>query len=400
MTDGAIGTVRSSGDPAGGFWADDTEWAERSAFWQQQAAWRPRQARQKHKVRSPLVLGGHGVRLHIDRGSLLVQNGFTHYPQKREEWRFFPGHPDLPSRIVVVDADGSITFGVLAWLSTQHIPLVQINWRGEAIVVGAASGYVVDFELVRAQRETQASKRRTMAISRWLITEKIMACRETLLQVAEAGPARERSLHEIAGSMQELTSRPPQTLDGLRGIEGRVAQAYFAAWRSMPLRWKGLNRKPIPEEWLRIGPRTPPNSKRNRNATHPVNATLNYGLAVLESQVRLAAVAAGLGPTIGYMHANGDTRSALVLDLMEPLRPVIDRLAIGLVQAQPLSPADFILRDDGVCRLAPQLARTMAAKTMARVEASACVGDLIARLDGPDIHLRERRGRDATGGRI
>ena len=206
---------------------DDTEWAERSAFWQQQAAWRPRQARQKYKVRSPLVLGGHGVRLHIDRGSLLVQNGFTHYPQKREEWRFFPGHPDLPSRIVVVDADGSITFGVLAWLSTQHIPLVQINWRGEAIVVGAASGYVVDFELVRAQRETQASKRHTMAISRWLITEKITACRETLLQVAEAGPARERSLHEIAGSMQELTSRPPQTLDGLRGIEGRVAQAYL-----------------------------------------------------------------------------------------------------------------------------------------------------------------------------
>ena len=37
-------------------------------------------------------------------------------------------------------------------------------------------------------------------------------------------------------------------MDTLRGIEGRVAQAYFTAWRSIPLRWKGLGRKPIPEE--------------------------------------------------------------------------------------------------------------------------------------------------------
>src|SRR5262245_12816611 len=80
----------------------------------------------------------------------IVKNGFTHYPQKREEWRFFPGHPDLPTRIVVVDGDGALTFGVLAWLATQQIPLVQINWRGEAIVVGGAA-YVADFELVQAQ---------------------------------------------------------------------------------------------------------------------------------------------------------------------------------------------------------------------------------------------------------
>lgn len=87
---------------------DDLEWADRGAYWQKQATWRPRHPHQKRKVRSPLVLGGHGVGLRIDRGSLLVRNGFTHYPQKREEWRFFPGHPDLPSRIVVVDGDGDL----------------------------------------------------------------------------------------------------------------------------------------------------------------------------------------------------------------------------------------------------------------------------------------------------
>jgi CRISP-associated protein Cas1 len=157
---------------------DDLEWADRSAYWQQQATWKPRSTKQKRKVRSPLVLGGHGVRLRIDGGSLFVQNGFTHYPQKREEWRFFPGHPDLPTRIVVVDGDGALTFDVLEWLSTQQIPLIQINWRGDVIVVGGASGYAADFELAQAQRAAQVNKRQAMAIGRWLIAEKIAACRE------------------------------------------------------------------------------------------------------------------------------------------------------------------------------------------------------------------------------
>jgi CRISPR-associated protein Cas1 len=337
---------------------DDNEWAERSAYWQAQAKWQPRQPNQKRKVRNPLVLGGHGVRLRIDRGSLLVKNGFTHYPQQREAWRFFPGHPDLPSRIVVVDADGSVTFDVLAWLSMQDIPLVQVNWRGESLIVAGGTGYAADPKLVEAQRAAQASKRRSMTISRWLIAEKIARSAETLMEFLEPSPARERALHELAVSADELEHRPPQNIDALRGIEGRVAQAYFRAWRSTPLRWKGLGRKPIPAEWHYVGPRVTPNSKRNRGAAHPVAAMCNYGLAVLESQVRMAVVAAGLDPTIGFMHAHGDRRSALVLDLMEPMRPgVVDSVVLGLARSTTFSPADFVLRDDGICRLGPQLAR-------------------------------------------
>lgn len=338
---------------------DDLEWAHRSAYWEQHSAWRPRHPHQKRKHRNPLVLGGHGVRLRIDRGSLLVQNGFTHYPQTREEWRFFSGHPDLPSRIIVIDADGSITFDVLAWLSARAIPLVQVNWRGEPAVVAGGYGYIADPKLAAAQNAAQASKRRTMAIGRWLIREKMNRSTETLTTTVGAGPARDRALAELAASAEEIKRRPPQTMDALRGVEGRAAQAYFTAWRSLPLQWKGLGKKPIPDEWHQIGPRVRPNSKRNRGATHPVNAMLNYGYAVLESQVRIAVIAAGLDPTIGFMHAAGEGRSALVLDLMEPMRPIVDRAVLGMTRVQAFAPADFVLREDGVCRVSPQLARRM-----------------------------------------
>jgi CRISP-associated protein Cas1 len=209
-----------------------------------------------------------------------------------------------------------------------------------------------------------------MAISRWLISEKMAQSTNTLTTIVEPSPARDRALAELASSADEMKRQPPQTMDALRGIEGRVAQAYFTAWRSIPLQWKGLGRKPIPDEWHQIGPRVRPNSKRNRDATHPVNAMLNYGYAVLESQVRIAVVAAGLDPTVGFMHVAGEGRSALVLDLMEPMRPSVDRVVLGMARAQPFSPADFVLREDGLCRVSPQLARRLVDQIAREIDAS------------------------------
>jgi CRISPR-associated endonuclease Cas1 len=231
-------------------------------------------------------------------------------------------------------------------------------------------GYAADPKLVEAQRAAQASKRRAMEISRSLIAEKIERSIKTLTECIDASPARERGLAELTASALEMKRRPPQTMDALRGIEGRVSLAYFTAWRSIPIRWKGLGRKPIPEEWHRIGPRNPTDHKRNRGATHPVNAMLNYGYAVLESQVQMAVVAAGLDPTIGFMHAHEARRSALVLDLMEPIRPVVDGVVLRFARLETFIPADFLLREDGVCRLGPQFARQL----ITRVNSAPCMG--------------------------
>lgn len=43
---------------------------------------------------------------------------------------------------------------------------------------------------------------------------------------------------------------------------------------------------------------------RNRNATHPVMAALNYAHGVLEAQVRTSLTASGLDVSIGYLHAS------------------------------------------------------------------------------------------------
>jgi CRISPR/Cas system-associated endonuclease Cas1 len=100
----------------------------------------------------------------------------------------------------------------------------------------------------------------------------------------------------------------------------------------------------------------------NRNATHPVNAILNYAYATLESEIRIKAISDGYDPTIGIMHEGSDGSSKFVFDLMEPERPRVDREVLDFIRGHAFDPADFVIRGDGVCRLNPEMARMIVAE--------------------------------------
>jgi CRISP-associated protein Cas1 len=137
------------------------------------------------------------------------------------------------------------------------------------------------------------------------------------------------------------------------------------------LKWKGTDRRPIPDDWHQIGRRSSKlgtQSHPNRNATHPVNAMLNYAYGILESQVRMQVMAAGLDPTIGIFHGNARGQHGLVYDLMEPLRPIVDRTVLKFMQAHRFHPADFSITSDGVCRLNPEMAKCVARLVAADLE--------------------------------
>jgi CRISPR/Cas system-associated endonuclease Cas1 len=83
----------------------------------------------------------------------------------------------------------------------------------------------------------------------------------------------------------------------------------------------------------------------------------NFAYALLESRVRIAGTAAGLNLDRGFMHEpqrkNMSPRSPLVLDLMEPLRQLVDRALLRFAAGRTFRPVDFTIMTDGVCRLHP-----------------------------------------------
>jgi CRISPR-associated protein Cas1 len=56
-----------------------------------------------------------------------------------------------------------------------------------------------------------------------------------------------------------------------------------------------------------------------------INALLNYGYAVVRAAVARAIVTAGLLPALGLHHSNRSNAFCLADDLVEPLRPLVDR---------------------------------------------------------------------------
>jgi len=67
----------------------------------------------------------------------------------------------------------------------------------------------------------------------------------------------------------------------------------------------------------------------------------------------------GYDPMLGILHdqrhKDKDRTPSFALDLMEPLRPVVDRAVLKLISNETFSGADFQLQSDGVCRLNPEL---------------------------------------------
>jgi len=356
---------------------DDIAWADRSEYWLKKIAPKSRQFIKRAGIAEPLILSGHGVSLRIDHGSLLVRNGFTHYPQDREEWRFFSGDWRLPSRIVLLDVDGGISFDALAWLGTRQIPLVQINWRGEVTNIVGTIGTAVNSRLAERQITVRAGRHR-IRVAHDLISQKVANSIATLRSAFPNSSAAKSAVEKLKAELVNLKRRIPASIGHLMGIEGRVGYAYFNAWRAHPVNWSNTGRHPIHDDWRRIGQRSSKVAKQsnpNRHATHPFNAMLNYAYGVLETQVRRQIVASGLNPTIGYLHGSYREKQALVFDLMEPLRPVVDRHVLEFVQSETFEPADFVLLDDGVCRLNPQLARNV----VRAIDVSANVQKVVSR---------------------
>ena len=70
---------------------------------------------------------------------------------------------------------------------------------------------------------------------------------------------------------------------------------------------------------------------RDRMGDSP-NELLNYGYAILRSATARAIVGAGLHPTFGIHHRNQYNAFCLADDLMEPYRPAVDLLVVGMLR--------------------------------------------------------------------
>ncbi len=314
--------------------------------------------------RGVMTLFGYGIKVHVDRGHLMIQDGVG--PVRREVRLPRVGHG--LRRLVVIGADGMVSLAALRWLADQDAAFVMLDRDGTVLVVtGPVSPS--DARLRRAQ--AQANPGTALRIARKLIEGKLDG-QEQLVRSLDAGVA-----DLIAQVRSQITKA--ETAESLRQLESQAATAYWSAWHSIPVRWSKRDEPRVPGHWCSFGTRLSPLSGSPRKAINPPNAILNYLYAVLESEARLAAAALGLDPGLGLFHVDSRTRDSLACDLMEPVRPQVDGYVLDWIRQQPLNRKWFFEQRDGTARLMGPFAVELSRTAQAWGQAVAPVAEWVAR---------------------
>lgn len=176
----------------------------------------------------------------------------------------------------------------------------------------------------RAQYEAAFSAK-SQELAKLFITGKILNCGYLLQELG-----RTRQLSEMIQTGKEIRSltkhlsTPGITYQQILGVEGIAARQYFA---TLTL---------ILQNDMYAGKRT------QHPAKDTFNASLNYGYAILATEIEKNIISSGLDPAIGFLHQDRSGRPSLVYDLMEEFRqPVVDRALLTLISRKQLTPSSL-----------------------------------------------------------
>lgn len=200
------------------------------------------------------------------------------------------------------------------------------------------SGYTPGNVLLRREQYRRADDdSASAAIARSMVAAKMANGRSVLLRAVRDYPnAPGRSALEMAAARMARCLRMlpgMSTLDGIRGVEGDSANAYFGAFDHLI---------------TSAGTGFEFSARSRRPPLDPMNALLSFLYAMLGHDARAACESSGLDVQVGFLHRDRPGRPSLALDLMEEFRPfVADRLALTLINRQQVRAAGFRRSESG-----------------------------------------------------
>ena len=114
------------------------------------------------------------------------------------------------------------------------------------------------------------------------------------------------------------------TKNEIMGIEGISSQIYWSSIKNI-----------IPPEFNF--------EKRSKKpATDLFNAMLNYGYAILSSQITIKILECGLNTDVGLLHADLNYRHSLTYDLIEEFRQqIVDKTMISMINNRQITIEDY-----------------------------------------------------------
>lgn len=295
-----------------------------------------------HRV---LLADGYEVRLVIRRGGLHITDGIRTGKRTR-----IVSRADGVKRIIILAETGLVSLEALRWCELEGIGIAQYERDGHLVMLSGPShgeAKALQAQAIASAGGLQAIRLKT---ARALLTAKLEGQARNALDILRQ-PSVAYLIDEHLRGLGKAS-----TLKELSGYEGNAALAYWQAWTDcvhvpfppestleLPIHWNTYRGRPS-------GTRSVGSKRRNRSldapesanrgATDPINAMLNYAYRVAETEAKLACLAHGLGPGIGFMHLIESDRDAFALDLMEAARPICDAIVLSFLDTDHGIPLD------------------------------------------------------------
>jgi CRISPR-associated endonuclease Cas1 len=301
----------------------------------------------RRRVSRPLVhvATGYAISVRVFRGRLVIEDGVG-----RERRRCEYGRTDRLSRLIVHGSTGSITLDAIRWLTAIGAMLIHVDHAGELQATAASLGS--DNPALRRAQALAATSAIGIRISRDILSAKL---------AGQASVAASLDA-DVATTIDDQRARlgDCRTLEDLRLVEAQAAAAHWAAWRGVQAEFVTRDAERVPVHWTSFTQRASVLTGSPRVAVDLICAILNYLYAILEAESRIALLAVGLDPGIGILHTDQRARDSLALDLMEAVRPAVDRYVLDLLARRLFSLKDVHEATTGQCRLLSRFARELA----------------------------------------
>ncbi len=304
-----------------------------------------------------VVVSGTGPAIRVDGNRLVIRDG----PQETKPLFLTRAEASRRLQHVIVcgHAGGFITFDALRWLRDTGVAFSQLDWDGAIIIASGPRG--PDRPALRRAQALVCSgvmPRTAVAITREILRVKLKG---------QAEVARLIGSTDASTPITKLADGIACETDGSKVllVEAHAAHLYWSLWKDVPVTFARRNPQRLgpngrwragrSDHWLTFGTRASLLTGKPFRATTPGNALLNYLYAVLESEMTIALLAAGLDPGIGMFHADVDRRSSLSLDAIEAVRPHVDFWLLAYLASSAFANRDFNELSDGEVRLSHPL---------------------------------------------
>ena len=305
---------------------------------------------------NPLLITGFGTSINVDKRKLIITNKL-----KNTKLEFYP-HKINHDGIIIDGHTGNITFEAMRWLSKHNINLTLLNWNGQ-LLANVMPGQPKSGKLRIKQYQKYLDSETRFEIALKIVQTKVEHSLNLLEELSrfyesvDTVKIRKSAEKEDLFLLQIMKNSEKQdiskSIKQLMTYEGRIAGIYHDNMTT-------IFHKLYPE--FNFTGRKNKSNSRNYNASDEINALLNYGYAILESEIRKGINSVGLDYSIGFLHEINQSRTPLVYDIQELFRWLIDASVIQLLEEKKIKKSDFIITENYHTRLGEDVAKLLIEK--------------------------------------